>query len=132
MAKAKVEEEQGIQNARGWMETIQDQVERVTNDDDKIRENAMQEIQEGPLSVEVRSGWYVPGNQHENGAEEYRILLTTGGPALRIIGDLGQYGTPENARLEWQDWFKPWTEHRLTTKQAEDLLTYACQFYFGE
>ena len=40
-----------------------------------------------PLSVLVRSGWYIPGTA-PGYAEEFEILLSTGGPACRIIGQL--------------------------------------------
>jgi hypothetical protein len=29
----------------------------------------------------------------------------TGGPAVRITGDLADYGEPETASIEYQDWF---------------------------
>ncbi|MBI2852488.1 MAG: hypothetical protein HYX84_05260 [Chloroflexi bacterium] len=69
-------------------------------------ENALQMIQDDPLSIEVRSGWHTPGEAGES--MEYYILLGTGGPALRIIGDLGEHNTPESAHLEYQDWFTSW------------------------
>jgi len=91
-------------------------------------ENAMQTIQESVLSVTVRDGWHQPGVPSE-GAEEYEILLTTGGPALRIYGELDDYGQPRTAELQMQDWFTPWTHY--PSPQA-DLLRFASCFYFGE
>lgn len=88
-----------------------------------------QDAEEGrpePLSLLVRSGWTLPGEKME--AEEYEILLSTGGPALRITGQLSS-GEAETARLEWQDWGTPWTEHRCDTGP---ILTYARSFYFGD
>lgn len=110
--------------------------------DCESREDAEQRIQEDPLSVEVRSGWYTPGSEDRE-PEEYNILLATGGPAVRIIGDLGRYCEPSSATLEVQDWFTPWTEYRgvtdpndagaLVDQPSQDvLLTYARCFYFGE
>jgi hypothetical protein len=91
---------------------------------------ARQTISEDPLSVEVRSDWHTLGGDSE--ATEYTILLCTGGPACRIIGELGQYNEPETAKIEYQDWFTPWVEYRETTdKEDEALLSYARQFYFG-
>jgi hypothetical protein len=118
-------------------------------------------IAESALSVQVRSGWHVPGDEAE--AEEYTILLQApksmssrrgdpcmpaeekalravalkrfGGPAVRIVGKLNQYGEPVTATLEHQDWFAPWTRVDLRTStvlNAEGvMLTYARQFYFG-
>jgi hypothetical protein len=104
-----------------------DALESATTDDE--RETAERAIQEDPLSVEMRSGWHTPGDPEGN-AEEYNILLGTGGPATRIVGRLSDYGEPETAALEVQDWFKPWTEYEETEEAV--LLTYARQFYFGE
>lgn len=93
------------------------------------REEAETRVHEDALSVEVRSGWTTLGE--ELTAEEYCILLTTGGPAVRIVGDLDG-GEPTTARLEVQDWGTPWTEHITTGTDHEALLTYARCFYFGE
>lgn len=93
-------------------------------------DEARERIQEDALSVEVRSGWTIPGRPMQ--PEEYMILLCTGGPACRIVGDLSEHNEPESARIEHQDWFTPWTEYRLTSEEEEDVLTYARQFYFGE
>ena len=117
---------------------------------DDAREAAEQTIHEDALSVRVRSGWYSPGASKEDQAPaEYEILLCTGGPACRIVGDLSEHGEPETARLEVQDWFQPWTEMRPiagTTgckgskrdplrpqyDSEPTLLAYARCFYFGE
>lgn len=88
-----------------------------------------QEIQEDPLSVQVRSGWYTPGATPE--AEEFEILLCTGGPAVRIIGQLGMHNEPDRARLECQDWFTSWTE-AMAGVDGDVLLAYARCFYFGD
>ena len=71
----------------------------------------LERIHEGVLSVEVRSPWINPADYHNsaNKPAEYCILLTTGGPALRLVGELGEYGEPTTALLEYQDWFTPWT-----------------------
>lgn len=96
-------------------------------------ERARERIQEDPLSVEVRGDWYTPGSE-DDGAKpsEYSILLTTGGPAARIVGDLDGYGQPTRARFEYQDWFKPWTEVVSDSADYAVMLQYARQFYFGD
>src|SRR5690606_36741655 len=71
----------------------------------------------------VRSGWTQPGAEME--AEEYRILLCTGGPAVQIVGDLNRYNEPESARLQYQDWFTPWTDYPTTQKEDEAMMEYA-------
>ena len=92
-------------------------------------DDATDRIQESPLEVSVRSGWHSPGEDH--GPEEYQILLTWGGPAARITGNLDNYGQPCSARLERQDWDTPWTTHRAHYSSPV-LLTYAQQFYYGD
>lgn len=93
-------------------------------------EQARERIQEDPLSVQVRSGWANSPEAME--AEEFEILLCTGGPACRIVGELGQYNEPDRARIEYQDWFTPWVELvDISSEECEALLTYSQQFYFG-
>lgn len=91
-------------------------------------EEAEQRIREDALSLEVRSGWV--GLGEEMVLEEFSILLGTGGPAYRIRGTLNQYGEPDRARLEVQDWGKPWTEYLGADPSglAEACLTYARVF----
>jgi len=93
-------------------------------------DEARQAIEEDPLSVEVRGDWHQPRSK-ENDDIEYCILLCTGGPACRIMGDLDSYSQPVRARLEYQDWFTPWIELVDITHSEQALLTYARQFYFG-
>lgn len=94
----------------------------------KDRDEAEQRIQEDALSVEVRSNWHEVGGDNTPG--EFNILLTTGGPAVRIIGDLDESFEPTSARLEVQDWGKPWTTYWRASEDT--LLSYARCFYFGE
>ncbi|MFN6965165.1 MAG: hypothetical protein ACK4S4_15575 [Pyrinomonadaceae bacterium] len=91
---------------------------------------ARQTIEESPLSIEVRSGWCTPGETM--GPEEYSILLSTGGPALRLIGDLDQHNEPETAELQYQDWGTPWTPYHDENVDEDVLIKYAQCFYFGE
>jgi hypothetical protein len=98
----------------------------LMEDADAVRER----IQEGPLSVEVRSGWYSPGSD-DNAPEEFMILLSTGGPALRLCGDLNEHGEPTRAYLQYQDWGTPWTDYYAGEGSGEVLLTYAQQFCFA-
>jgi hypothetical protein len=74
------------------------------------REDAEERIREDALSVQVRSDWYAPGEQTgANIPAEFEILLSTGGPASRIRGELDN-GEPSRAWLEVQDWGTPWTQ----------------------
>jgi hypothetical protein len=122
-------------NAAGWYETIQELIARLNSEDASDQEAAREEIQEGPLSVLIRDGWRQPGQAADEGAEEFEILLSTGGPALRLYGKLGRYGEPEDAELQVQDWFLPWTKWApkpYDETYRDTLLAYASCFYFGE
>jgi hypothetical protein len=90
-------------------------------------EEARQAIEEDPLSLQVRSGWASLGEELK--AEEFELLLGTGGPAIRIIGELDQYGEPDSARLQTQDWFTPWTDYFGASQDT--LLAYCRCFYFA-
>ena len=92
-------------------------------DEDQARER----IQEDPLEVQVRGGWHTPGEESED--EEFTILLCTGGPTVRIRGELNR-GEPDRAWIEYQDWGTPWTQ--FFGADQEPLLAYCREFFFGE
>ena len=87
----------------------------------------MQRIADHPLHVLVRSDWTLPGDSME--AAEFQILLCTGGPAVRIVGELDQ-GAPCLARMEYRTWDTPWLSYSGALPAV--LCDYAANFYFGE
>ena len=93
----------------------------------KDQDSARDVIQEDPLSVEVRSGWGNVGSEMQ--AEEFCILLCTGGPAVRIRGELDN-GAPCSAWMEYQDWGTGWNQ--FYDAHQDVLLAYCSEFYFGE
>jgi hypothetical protein len=97
-------------------------------DDCKNRDEALEVIQDDALSVEVRSGWGAVGDCLQ--AEEFMILIATGGPAVRIRGELDEHRQPARAWLEVQDRGTPWT--RYFDASQDVLLSYARCFYFGD
>lgn len=123
--------EHAIENAKAWLETIKELAGRMDAEDDDTREAAEEEAQESVLSVMVRDGWRSPGGSAEDGAEEYEVLLTTGGPALRLWGKLGRSGPDEWPHLQWQDWGTPWMEVPLG-EEREAVSTFLSAFYFEE
>lgn len=92
-------------------------------------DDARERIQEDPLSLEFRSDWV--SSKDEMTPAEFCLLLTTGGPAVRIIGEI-EDGEASRARLEVQDWGTPWTHHLLTGDDMATLMAYVGVFYFGE
>lgn len=116
--------------ALAQIESIMEMVKALDTEDDSEREQAQQTIYEDPLEISIRGGWHRVGEQADD--EEFKILLCTGGPAVRIIGELGQYSEPENVRVQYQDWFTAWEDYPMNDEQEAAVLTYAQQFYFGE
>ena len=88
-------------------------------------DDARARIREDALSVEVRSGWDVVGG--DLSAEEFRIVLCTGGPHVEIRGELDN-GTPSRAWMLYQDWGTPRTQY-FDIEQST-LLSYCQEFYF--
>jgi hypothetical protein len=132
------EENHAISNGRGWLQSIREAVAKLaaaeeSGDSDAARE----EIYESVLSVRVRDGWRSPGDRTaaecDAEPEEYEILLSTGGPALRIYGELDHGETPDDwPELQWQDWGTPWTPMPLEEGDREAVTRFARVFYFGE
>jgi hypothetical protein len=91
------------------------------------REDAERAIQEDPLSVEVRSGW-TTATAPEFEAEEFRIVLCTGGPHVEIVGTIDG-GMPNRVRVLYRDWG---TSGELFDFDHDAVITYCQQFYFGE
>ena len=106
------------------LEGLEDEANGCESEDE-----AREAIEEDPLSVLVRSDWHSPGEENPEPVE-FEILLSTGGPATRIVGELGLHAEPSRARLEVQDWGTPWTEYLDSDRDV--LLSYARCFYFGE
>jgi hypothetical protein len=121
------------QEARSQVESIVEMVEALRNaKTDDEREAAQTNIHEDPLEVQVRGDWHAVGETNCE-ATQFRILLCTGGPAVRIIGDLNEYNEPESAHVQYQDWFTRWqTLEHLTDAENELLIEYCREFYFGE
>jgi hypothetical protein len=118
---------QAKHQAEAQLESIRDMVCRLRTED---HDDAYEEIQSDPLCIEVRSGWAPVGQAFE--PEEFMILLCTGGPAVRIIGELDEHLEPIACALQFQDWFTPWVDYPLTAEEQDDVLTYCQQFYYGE
>ena len=130
--------EHAISNAKAWLSSIVEMVAEMNAAQEAeewdAHDEKREEIQDSSLSVQVRGGWYSPGDPERGGApEEFEILLSTGGPALRVVGGLDHIGQPTDCRLQWQDWGTPWTDHFDDMEGADEALEAFCAvFYFGE
>ena len=138
-------EAHAISNARGQLESIKElyrNYKQAESDGDYTREDEIREqAQDEALSVEFRSGW--TSNPEEMKPEEFKILLSTGGPACQIVGKI-DYGScePIDIEIQYQDWFTPWEPLQLNCTYADrspnitsdyEALEWFCNcFYFGE
>ena len=116
--------------AKCQVESIREMVKGLDAKEEEAQEEAEQAIQEDALSVEVRTDWHEPGTEGVN--SEFYILLCTGGPAVRLIGELDQWKQPDSVQMQCQDWGTPWTEYPLDAEEEAACLQYSQQFYFGE
>ena len=89
-------------------------------------DDARTQAEQSALSIELTGTW-APGTEPK--ADGFIILLTTGGPALRIVGELNEHNEPDRAWMEYQDWGTPWTRYHQADE--DDLLTFVSTFYFG-
>lgn len=94
---------------------------------DDVAEAIEERMRESALSVTVRSGWQLP-DEHLD-PEEFQILLSTGGPALRLWGDLDEHSQPYRVFMQHQDWGTPWTN--CFDADREVLMWFAGLFWFG-
>lgn len=96
---------------------------------DEVRERAQDAAAGGTA---VRSGWVSHSDHLE--AEQFKISLAGGGPAVQIVGDLGRHKEPDGdgIELQYQDWGTPWIEFRLMNDLERDAVLWFCrQFYWG-
>lgn len=121
-------EKKAVEALREWDDENAEELNELTEaaGDCKDREEAEQRIQEDALSVRI----FGERTNGEWEADKFEILLTTGGPAVRIMGELDGNAEPDRAWLEVQDWGTPWTQYFQADQDT--LLTYCRCFYFGE
>ena len=138
-------ESHSIANAKATIETMvedfkKDQLFEKSNDYNQQNE-LRESILNSPLSVQFRSGWHSSVDD-DIVPEEFKILLSTGGPACQIIGKLDQYKQPTDIEIQYQDWGTPWEPLQLNSTYADkspnitsdyQALEWFCNcFYFGE
>lgn len=94
------------------------------------QESVQDRIQEKPLSIEYRSAW-CSDRSELNQVQDISILLCTGGPAVRIRGEVSGFnGQVCRAWIEYQDWGTPWAQY--FGADQDTLIEFCNHFYFGE
>ena len=140
-------ENHALTNCMNQLESIKEDYrnykEAESNDDYEAQDEIRESVLNSALSVEFRSGWYSsPESIADLKPEEFKILLSWGGPACRIIGNLDQYSQPTDIEIQYQDWGTPWQSLQLNphyaglnvniTDDIEALKWFCSCFYFGE
>ena len=140
-------ENHALTNCMNQLESIKEDYrnykEAESNDDYEAQDEIRESVSNSALSVEFRSGWYSsPESIADLKPEEFKILLSWGGPACRIIGNLDQYSQPTDIEIQYQDWGTPWESLQLNphyaglnvniTDDIEALEWFCSCFYFGE
>lgn len=117
----------------GYLKLAEGEIEEVVLDGETFTDatELSDRMQECALSVEVRGGWHAAGGE-DTPPYEFQVLVTTGGPAFRVIGKLDQRNYPTDVRAEHQDWGTPWIEVDLNAEQQEAVDWFAGLFYYGD
>lgn len=121
-------------NVRAWLAEIVTLAARLQSPDYETADAARDEAMQRPLSVEVRDAWRaptMPGEPIDQDPVEFSILLTTGGPGLRVWGDFGPGMAVDRAELQYQDWGTPWTVLHTSDDEAEAVKAFAKAQYLG-
>lgn len=96
-------------------------------DPEELRERIDEWAREWPLSVEYRcSEWQLSVTGCE--ADEFRILISWGGPAVAVFGDISCSGYPSDPELKGQDWGTPWE----AVDCDSDALQWFCELFVCE
>ena len=123
----------GQENARAHVDNVcalyVRYLEGMITSDEEVEE-VQEEARELALSVQVQSGWQTPGQTLS--PEEGCILLTTGGPALRLLVELDVDAAPCSCELQWADWGTPWQHFHLTEAEDQAMDWFAELFWYGE
>jgi len=139
------ERNHALTNCVGQLETIKELYrnykEAESNDDYETQEKMTYKAEVEALSVDFRSGWSCSPDDLGS-PEEFKILLSTGGPACQIIGNLDQSHQPIDIEIQYQDWGTPWEPLQLNCTYADKspnitsdykALEWFCNcFYFGQ
>jgi len=132
MSEVIEETNHGLLQAKAQIASIIEAIEENTDEDGELNFDAFREwAEEDALSVEVRSGWQSVGETLT--ADEFRIVLCTGGPHVEIQGEFNCHGEPGRYRVMYSDWFQGMACYRCETEEEDDAVEkFLSCFYFGD
>ena len=113
-------QEQALSKVESIVELVDQLQEIFKGDGDSLAylDITREELLNMPLEAKLEEGG------------RYMILLTTGGPAVRLTGIVRSYPL-ESVRLECADWGEGWTEVKIPTEDIEKLLFFV-KYLFEE
>jgi hypothetical protein len=96
------------------------------------QEDVEERARELALSCLVSSTEQVEPNQWPPDPDRFEVLTSTGGPAVRLVGELRD-GVPHSCEWEGQDWFTPWVSvHDQTTGEQDDACEWFAELFCWE
>ena len=107
------------------LETLQELTEQADGCDSQ--DEALGRLEDNPLDIQFRSDW--ESYTSDLTPSEFSILLCTGGPAVRVRGELDDHGYPYRAWVEYCDWGTQWTELGSYQSVALDYAQLLIQTY---
>ena len=140
----KTKDDHGLNNAKGHFTSILEYYDAwenaYANDDYDMIEKTEESVRQEALGLAWRcAGWQEVGDTDFK-PDQGVITLTCGGPALQLLVDLDR-GLPCNPKLQYQDWFTPWTDLTYGSYDCNDVVIdhdkgeavlqwFASQFYW--
>ena len=100
--------------------------EYLEYEDELSTERIDELVRQEPLEVATRSQW--ANFQDEFESSDFKILLCTGGPAVRIFGSC-EGGYPSDIELQHQDWSTPWETVRGLSEIQREAMEWFCTFF---
>ena len=97
----------------GWQE--------VADDPDSVVEAIRYQMLEMPLDITQHAERSCCWEKRDWQVTEIEFLLSTGGPAVRILARDYDGETASNAVLQYQDWFTPWRDVP-TSSDGDEIL----------
>jgi hypothetical protein len=128
-----IEKENSLSQAYSQLSYIEELLHNYdTAEDESDKDDALTAIYENPLELtkDYDQMEDQDGEIHYGKELSYNLLLCTGGPAVRVIGNLNKWKEADSAKLQHQDWFTSWKDAPLTKDQKENLIRYV-NFFLG-
>ena len=116
----------------GIVELIGKLVNLTSDETETQMDDLRAEIYGSVLSIRVRTDWHTLGDPEDYRPIEFELLLCTGGPAVKICGDLDQNYRPSDPEVWYQDWYTLWELYTGITPIEQQSLKLFCEEFCFE